>query len=131
MTNMNEFLVIFEYEGSTANKRQLFGVRGFGSEYGLFWKDINSNFSPTYENDDFPWSYLAFSESEESLFRNKYKEYISFQQKHDDPPYDCVLDKEVINLSDLDRELNKILIEELQKEINAEVIREIVEKIKV
>jgi len=104
MTNYNEYLVIFEYEGSTANKRQLFGVRGFGSEYGSFWRDINSNFSPTYDNDDFPWSYLAFSEKEEPLFRQKYKQYISFQQKEDDePPYDCVLDKEVILLSDLDR----------------------------
>jgi hypothetical protein len=131
MDNHNEFLVIFEYEGTTANKRQLFGVRGFGSEYRLFWRDINSNFLPTYDNDDFPWSYLAFSEKEEPLFRNKYKKYISFQPRDDDdPPYDCVLDKEVIHLSDLDREFNKILIEEIQKEINAEVIRKIGENSK-
>jgi hypothetical protein len=30
---MEEFLVINEYQDSTANKRQLFGIRGQGKEY--------------------------------------------------------------------------------------------------
>ena len=126
----DSILVINEYEGSTANKRQLFGIRAFGELDKWFWKSLYEEFNPTYDEADFPWSYLAFNEQDELRFRQKYKDYIEFVEKDpEDEPYDCFLDKKKVELTPQQQEeyslLYKILQEEILKEINREVINKI------
>jgi hypothetical protein len=125
---MNEFLYINEYQDSTANKRQLFGVRGMGPKYDEFWKHLRENYKPTYDSDDWPWSYLAFSEEDEKNFRAKYADQIVLHENtNGDPPYDCVLDKEAPSPENqqLANELQAILQDEIQKAINQEIIASI------
>lgn len=123
----NAFFVLNEYEGSTANKRQLFGVRGMGKQYDAFWDDIGKNFKPTYDHADWPWSYLAFDEEQEKEFRRKYGSVIEFQERDaDEEPYDCVIDNPPPFRTEeelfFENELHKILKEEIQKELIHELI---------
>lgn len=122
---MNEFLCINEYQNSTANKRQIFGIRGMGHQYNEFWKHLRENYKPIYDSDDWPWSYLAFSEEDEKNFRAKYADLIVLHENTEgDPPYDCVLDKEPPSAENqqLANSLREILQDEMQKEISREVI---------
>ena len=131
MTNETpNVLVINEYEGTTANKRQLFGIRGIGEKDFSFWRDIRENYKPIYDNSDWPWSYLAFNEDEEAKFRAKYAADIDFVKlEPEDKPYDCVLDNPKRQITDEEYEmevtLQSILVEEIQKEINKYVIEAI------
>lgn len=126
MNDISEFLLIFEYEHSTANRRQLFGIRGQGKEYSDLWKNLKANYKLIYDSDDWPWSYVAFSEDDEKRFREEYGKIIVFQEnRHNDQPYDCVLDRPKVLVTKTEKILDDILREEIQKQINMEIIAQI------
>jgi hypothetical protein len=121
MKEESNILWINKYEGWTANKQQVYGIRGIGPTYASFWKQYKQ-YKPIWEDDDFPWSYVAFEDQEQ--FEKDWNQFISFQQREpDDPPYDAILDappkKEP---SEEEKLLEEILRKELQAEINKEVI---------
>ena len=116
---------INRYEGWTANKRQVYGIRGIGDTYKQFWKNFKK-FKPIYEHDDFPWSYVAFNEEDEKIFLQEYSAFISDVEDEDSSPYDSILDAPPKQpASEEEKLLESILMEELHKEINKEVIRTI------
>jgi hypothetical protein len=126
-----EFFVVNKYEGWTANKRQVYGIRGQGELYNQFWKN-SKRFNFIWESDDWPWSYVAMDEEREQQFVKEYSEHFMFSERdEDDPPYDSILDAKPVVVSEEARLFNTILIEEIQKEINREVINTICNNSKV
>lgn len=122
---------INKYEGWTANKRQVYGIRGQGETYNQFWKN-SKKYKFIWEDDDWPWSYVAMDEESEQQFVKEYSDYISFcERDEDDPPYDSILNAKPVHISEEDRLFNRILNEEIQKEINKEVINMICKNSKV
>jgi hypothetical protein len=120
----DEVFGINRYEGWTANKRQVYGIRGIGDTYNQFWKNFKK-FKPIYEYDDFPWSYVALNEEDEKIFLQEYSAFIS-DVEDDSSPYDSILDVPPKQpASEEEKLLESILMEEIQKEINKEVIRTI------
>jgi hypothetical protein len=122
MQDPNDVFGIFKYEGWTANNRQIYGVRGIGSTYSDFWQDFK-NWHAIWERDDWPWSYIALSEKDEADLIAKYGKYI-YDQPLEDEPFD-----ELDTLPDIqaeeDKEIAKILAEEIRKEIDKEIIAKI------
>ena len=122
---------INKYEGWTANKRQVYGIRGLGETYNHFWKN-SKKYTFIWEHDDWPWSYVAMDEESEQQFVKDYSDHISFYERDEDEhPYDSILDAKPVVISEEDRMFNKILHEEIQKEINKEVINMICKNSKV
>jgi hypothetical protein len=122
---MNDVFGIHRYIGWTANKKQVYGIRGIGDTYNKFWKDFKK-FTPIYERDDFPWSYVAFNEEDETIFLREYSTFITDCEDDDSQPYDSILDappkappteEEIL--------LESILLEEINREINREIIQKI------
>lgn len=128
---MNDCFCLTRYIGWTANGRQIYGCRGIGKEYNQFWSEFS--YKPTWEKDDWPWSYFALNEEQEAEFVAKYVNKIDEFIDEDSEPYDenntpkCVLSEEQKQFLE---QINKELREEIQKEINAEIIRTIAEKSK-
>jgi hypothetical protein len=128
----DDVLGISKYVGWTANKRQVYGIRGIGPTYNAFWKTFSRSYKPTWESDDFPWSYVAMDEENEQRFLTEFAESIK-EDVNDDPPYDSVLDKKETPIDSEAKKLNdeilSILQKEIQKEINKQVIDEIFDKV--
>jgi len=118
---------INKYVGWTANKRQVYGIRGIGPTYNTFWQTFGKNYKTTWEHDDWPWSYVAMDEDTEQRFLKEYEKYIDDEEQ----PYDSVLDKEQKPIDPNTVLFYQILNEEIQKEINREVINQICDKAKV
>ena len=113
---------INKYEGWTANKKQVYGIRGQGELYKKFWSS-SKQYKFIWEHDDWPWSYVAMDEESEQQFIKDWSEHIEFcERDKEDPPYDSVLDSKPYIASVEEKELAKILADEIQKEINKEVI---------
>lgn len=128
MTENDVFFWIMKYEGWTANKQQVYGIRGIGPTYKSFWEQYKK-YKPIYDSDDFPWSYIAFEDQEQ--FEKDWKQYISFQERDDDEkPFDSILDVPKKEISEEAKILNEILMKEIQAEINREVINQIVKNAK-
>jgi hypothetical protein len=126
---MQDCFGINKYEGWTANKRQVYGVRGQGEKYKQFWKEFQ--YKVVWENDDWPWSYFSLNEEDEADFVSKWSENIGFCEREEGrPPYDSVLDAKPIDPQELalNIELGNILFEEIAKEINKSVIETICKK---
>jgi putative protein kinase ArgK-like GTPase of G3E family len=131
MIDMQDVFGINKYEGWTANKQQVYGIRGQGKEYEIFWKNYKK-YNPIWEDDDWPWSYIAFDETGEKTFIEDWNQHISFQKRdEDDPPYDSVLDAKPKEKNANEDFLAAILIEEINKEINRDLINTIIKNVKV
>lgn len=121
--NPDDVFGINQYEGQTADGRQVYGIRGRGETYTRFWKEFR--YKVRWEKDDWPWSYIALEEQDELEFREKWKEYITFSEKRKgETDYDAVRDAPAIDPQDaaVELELRKILGEEIEKEINKSII---------
>lgn len=123
---MIECFGINQYEGWTANGRQVYGVRGQGALYSRFWKEFR--YKVIWESDNWPWSYFALNEDDEKDFRSKWKDEIGFcERDEDDEPYDSIFDEPPIDpeMAAINLEIATILAEEIQKEIDAHIIKTI------
>ena len=127
----DDVFAIYKYVGWTANKRQVYGIRGIGPTYNAFWQTFSKNYKTTWEYDDWPWSYIAIDEDNEQKFLKEFESHISEQIDEDHEPYDSVLVEEQKPIDPDTVLLFKILNEEIQKEINKEVINQICENVKV
>jgi hypothetical protein len=130
MTKTENLFALTEYEGWTANGRQVFGCRGFGEIYGKFWKEFYVKYKPIYDTDDWPWSYFALNEEDEAKFREKWSKVIYFAKRdEDDEPYDHVIvpvDTTTESYA-IESQLSTILTEEIRKEIAKELYKEMME----
>lgn len=95
-------------------KYQIYGCRGQGEKYKLFWQSFF--YKPVWERVDFPWSYFALTSEDEVKFLDKWKNDIK------DISSDKEYIEEIVEPDANANAMNKILAEEIQKEINKTII---------
>ena len=123
MNGMKDLFIISEYQNWTKEGHQVYGIRGIGETYKKFWKSFNYNV--VWKNDDWPWSYVALTKEDEVRFRSDWKDHIEVYESDDDDDdeHDEPIDR--TPPSEAEVILSKILAEEIDKEINKSIIEEI------